>query len=164
MSRATNLTVAALVGALTIGAATVGHAQQPKMDEITVTISRVMATSKIDQLSRADFFARVTIAGETFTTVHIPNRDVIRPNWTFKKKVPRGTHDIKLAIFDRDVTKEEIIDINRVRGKKDLDFKVNTANCLVLGFATPTRCGTPVTRAGVEGKRAQVTFSVSVKR
>ena len=133
-------------------------------DEITVTISRVRALTKIDAVSKADFYARVTIAGQTFQTEAVKDQDDARPNWVIKKEVPRGVHDVKIEILDKDVTKSELIDITRTPGKRDLDFKVSTRGCVVLGFTPAQNCGRPITRGGNEGKSAEVTFSVSTRR
>ncbi len=137
---------------------------QAKAEEIIVTITRVRALDKIDALSKADFGARVTIAGEAFPTAVIQNDDDIRPRWTLRKKVAAGVHDVKIELLDKDVTKSDLIDINRIAGKRDLDFKVDTGKCTVGGFTSPYRCGTAIVRSGDERKRALIMFSVAVKR
>ena len=137
---------------------------QVRAEEIIVTITRVQALDKFDALSKADMMARVTIAGERSTTEVIKNQDDIRPNWVIKKNVAAGTHDVKVEILDKDVTKNELIDINRVDNKRDLDFKVNTRNCQVTGFTQSYRCRSAIVRAGNEKKKAAITFTVDVKR
>jgi hypothetical protein len=139
-------------------------ASQARADEIIVTIERVTALDQEDALSRPDFLARVTIAGEAFVTPVIRNQNTITPNWVLSKNVPAGTHNVKVEILDQDVTKNDLADINRVDNKRDIDFTVNTRNCRIQGFSSPFRCGSKIVRAGTERRKARVTFSVAVKR
>jgi hypothetical protein len=139
-------------------------ASTAKADEITVNITRLKALDKIDQLSAADFLARVTISGEVFETKVVRNKDVIRPDWIVRKRVAAGSHDIKIEIVDKDVTKSELIDVNRIDNKRDLDFKVDTRSCLIGGFSETIRCGTLIRREGQEVKKAEIVFSVAVSR
>lgn len=155
------------VGAIAFGLAAFvasSPASAQSTDEITVSISRLQALDKADALSKADFFAKVTIAGETFTTPVIKQKDWSRPGWKVSKKVPKGSHDVKIALFDKDATKDDPIDINRVGNKRDIDFKVNTASCQIEGFSSGYSCGDNITRAGAEKKKAEITFKVDVKR
>ena len=137
---------------------------QAQADEISINITRVKALDKIDELSKADFLARVTIAGEVILTPFIKNQDDVRPNWVVKKTVPPGVHKVKVEILDKDVTKNDLIDINRLDNKRDLDFEVNTRNCQITGFQQTYRCRSAIVRAGNEKKKAALTFKVDVKR
>jgi hypothetical protein len=137
---------------------------QARADEIVVNITRVKALDKFDELSKADMLARVTIAGEAFTTAVTKDQDDIRPNWVIRKNVPPGVHDVKVEILDKDVTKNELVDINRLNNRRDINFQVNTQNCQVTGFAQSYRCGSAIVRAGNERKKAAITFKVDVKR
>lgn len=132
--------------------------------EIVITISHVKAITKEDLLSKADFLARVTIDGQASVTDVVRNQDEIRPNWVIRKRVRPGLHNVKLEILDKDVTKNDFIDVNRVDGKRDLDFQVNTNNCGVFGFSQYYSCRQPIERQGAERKSASVTFSVDVTR
>ena len=132
--------------------------------EIIITITRVKALDKLDKFSKADFMARVSIAGDTITTKKIRQKDEIRPNWVLVKRVPAGRHDVKLAILDQDLTKAESIDINRVGGKRDLDFIVDTDSCKIEGFVTTYKCGTTIVRSGQDKKAAEIEFKVQVKK
>jgi hypothetical protein len=158
----------AIVGAF---AATLvaASAQSAKADEIIITIESIQALDRIDPGGgQADFFARVTIAGEVFRTPVIRRADVVRPNWVISKRVRPGTHRVKLEILDKDaLSKDDVIDINRLDGKRDLDFRVRTRPCVVLDFAEPYRCtgrGVSITRAGREKKSAEVRFNVNTRR
>ena len=135
-----------------------------KAEEIVLRISRVKALDKIDEASQADFYAQVIISGEQFKTDQIQDRNDIRPNWLFTKKVAPGKHDVKITILDKDVTRDDPIDINRIANKRDIDFTVDTRTCSVGGFAQTYKCGTAIIRGGSEKKRAEITFSVDVKR
>ena len=133
---------------------------------ITVTINRVTALDFVDWglAGDADFYAKVTIAGETFTTQRIRGRNDIQPNWKISKAVPGGRHDVKVAIYDRDVLKpDEFVDINRVDKKRDLDFTVNTRSCRIGGFSDAYRCSDAIKRAGAERKKAEITLTVTVQ-
>jgi hypothetical protein len=132
-----------------------------------VTVSEVRALDRTDTPigGPADFYARITIAGETTRTKFTRNQDLARPNWQVTKKVAPGKHDVKLEIFDRDALKaDDLIDINRIANQRDLDFAVDTRRCRISGFASGYRCGNAIKRAGTERKKAEVTFAVDVRR
>jgi C2 domain len=150
---------AALTLAIGIDAASTAVSAQ----EITVRITRVKALDRIDANSEADFYAQVTIAGETFKSDPMQDNDDIRPNWVFAKKVAPGVHDVKVVLMDKDVAKDDAVDINRVGSKRDLDFRVNTERCMISGFTNPYRCGASIVRAGDETRRAEIAFTVDVK-
>ena len=58
----------------------------------------------------------------------------------------------------------DLIDINRVANKRDLDFRVNTRTCSISGFAQGYSCRRTITRAGDEKKQAEISFKVDVRR
>ena len=72
--------------------------------------------------------------------------------------------NVKLSVFDKDVSVDDPIDINRIDNKRDIDFTVNTKTCKVEGFSSTYKCGAKITRAGKEKKAAEVTFIVMVKK
>lgn len=176
--------VIGMLAALVSGCALVAtaHAQQPAAKavsnakaapaaakaapghQVTVVIQRVRALDKIDQLSKADFLARVTIAGQSETVQRVREGDDISPNWRITKTVPPGRHDIRLEIFDKDLSKNEPIDINRLANKRHQDFTIDTRTCRISGFAGFPRCNTPIVRGGTKPKKAEVTFRVEVKK
>lgn len=139
-------------------------ASQSVADEITVNISLLRSIDRIDALSAPDLYARVTIAGEAFQTEVSRNRSATNPNWTVSKRVEPGVHDIKIEILDKDVTKNEPVDINRIENKRDLDFTINTKSCTISGFADPFRCGSEIKREGLEVKKAEISFTVNAVR
>jgi hypothetical protein len=159
-----HLYACSVVAALAAGLTVLGPVHA-RADEITVTISRVKSLDRADNLSRPDFLARVTIAGESFVTKPVMNKDEIQPtDWVFRKSVTPGNHPIKIEILDKDVTRNDPVDINRVNGKRDLDFGINTQRCMVTGLKPPYRCGALIVRAGEERKRAEITFAVDARR
>lgn len=131
--------------------------------EIIITITDLRTVGRADVFTRPDFFAQVSVAGEGFTTPTARNQGNIAPNWVIRKTVPRGTHSVKIALFDKDLTKSEAIDINTVDGKRDLDFRINTRNCRVLDLTGVAQgCRATVTRAGRELKSAEMRFNVEI--
>ncbi len=131
--------------------------------EVTVTVLSVRAIDKVDEFSKGDFYARVTIDGETMKTNPIRQANIDKPDWKLSKKVKPGVINVKLEILDKDIAKDDPIDINRVDSKRDLDFSVSTKTCRVSGFASSYKCGSSITRQGGEKKAAEVTFKVDVK-
>jgi hypothetical protein len=132
--------------------------------EVTVTINKVKALDRADVYSQGDFYARVTIDGDVQNTQSIKQDGEISPNWKVTKKVKAGEVKVKIEILDKDVSKDDPIDINRVSQKRDLDFTVDTKKCRVNGLASTVKCGRSITRAGGEEKKAQLTFTVTVKK
>jgi hypothetical protein len=157
------------LGAVSLASISLATANQAAAQnkEIVVSINRVTALDKYDGPvgNKADFFARVTISGTTFTTKPIRQQDDIRPNWIITKPVGDGKHDVKLEILDSDVTNPpDPIDINRVDKKRDLDFTVDTRRCIIEGFVVDYRCRTTISRAGAERKKAAISFTVNVRQ
>ena len=63
---------------------------QAANQEIIITILRVKALEKLDNFSKADFLARISIDGESLSSNKIRQQDEIRPNWVIAKRVPAG--------------------------------------------------------------------------
>lgn len=139
-------------------------AQAAANQEIIITITRVKALDKLDRFSQADFFARIAIDGDQISTKQVKQQPDIRPNWVVAKRVAPGVHNVKLEILDKDLTKSELVDINRLSNKRDLDFTVDTRSCRVGGFASTFKCGSTIARSGNENKKATVTFKVEVRK
>jgi uncharacterized protein (DUF2141 family) len=134
------------------------------LHEITVTIEKVKAADRIDNFSRGDFYARVTIDGDRQNTPFVRQNAEITPNWQISKKVKPGKYDVKVEIFDKDVSVDDKVDINRLGNKRDLDFAVDTRKCRITGFAQTYKCGQTITRTGSEKKAAELSFKVTVKK
>jgi hypothetical protein len=136
--------------------------------EVRVTIMRVKNIQGGDVLSKPDYFAKVTIAEETFTSQHIQDKDDISPNWIFTKSAPigfTGQIPIVIAIFDKDVTKDDPVDVSPAPDRRELRMNVNAIACTIAGDVT-ARCGTAIVTAGnVSVKpRAELTFTVEVRK
>ena len=157
---------AGLGGALVL-AAGLGAAAPAMADEIIVTVEHVVALDKVDlpTAGQADFYAQVTIDGKTIKSKFIRRADEIRPNWVMIVPVGRGRFPVKLEILDHNVlTKPTLVDINRLPDKRDLDFEVDTRRCVIKGFAEDYKCGAAIRRAGDERRKAEITFTVDVRR
>lgn len=162
--------IAAAVSALALPALLVGGVafaqSKGKMDEITITVTRVKALDRIDVGGgNPDFFARASIAGEALKSPVSKQQSEIKPDWKLTKMVPRGKTDIKLELMDKDVLNpDDLIDINRVDKKRFLEFSVDTRSCRVSGFSGGYSCGDKISRAGNENKKAEIDFVVRVKK
>ena len=144
---------------------TVAPAHAQRSSELVITITSVRAIDKADIFGKADFYAKVTIDGETTSTPVARQADNARPNWIVTKRVSRGKHDVKIQLLDKDPAKpDDVIDINRVSNKRDLDFQVDTSSCRITGFASVYRCNTMIVREGTERKKAEIQFKVSTRQ
>jgi hypothetical protein len=135
---------------------------------ISVRIYQVRPIDKFDELSRGDLFARVTIAGETTTTPvkkqTTSRGKIINTDWVIKRDVAPGMHPIKIELIDKDVSEDDIIDINRLDNRRVLEFTVDTQRCRVEGFATTYKCKSRIARTGREKKAAEIYFTIDVKK
>ncbi len=116
-------------------------------------------------MSDGDFFARATINGVA-SAIEKPTstKGTFKPNWKLSQKVADGVIKVKLELIDKDVTADDPIDINKVANKRDLDFTVDTKSCKIEGFSQTYKCGAVITRAGTETKKAEISFTVAVKK
>lgn len=157
----------AIVSALALSTVALGATATiaaAKDQELILKITRVRALDQPDAFSKGDFYAKVTINGETIATKPVKQETSITPDWVVSKKVKPGIVNVKLAVFDKDMSVDDPIDINRIDNKRDIDFTVNTKTCKVEGFSSTYKCGAKITRAGKEKKAAEVTFIVMVKK
>lgn len=154
------IAAAALLGGAVFAVSSVDAASER---EVTLTVLSVRALDKVDEFSKGDLYARVTIDGETFKTDPVKQSNIDKPNWKVKKKVKPGEIKVKLEILDKDLTQDDAIDINRVDNKRDLDFTVDTKSCKIGGFASTYKCGATIARQGGEKKKAEIKFKVDVK-
>jgi len=132
--------------------------------EITITVTKFHALDRADELSSGDFFARMKIDGKEAFSPVLTGETVFTPNWKLTLPVKAGTHTVNLSLIDKDLTVDDPIDINRVTSKRDLDFTVNTRSCTISGFQQTYKCGQTIMRAGTETKKAEITFTVTVKK
>jgi hypothetical protein len=148
----------------TIALGTTATTAAAKDPEVIIKITRVRALDQADAFSKGDFYAKATIGGETVTSPTVKQETSITPDWVLSKKAKAGVVKVNLAVFDKDVSVDDPIDINRVDNKRDIDFTVNTKTCKIEGFSSSYKCGSKIVRAGKEKKEAEVTFIVTVKK
>lgn len=91
--------------------------------------------TKIDPLGKADFFARITVAGQTFVEAMQLDRSSVTPAWTTIKFIPNSLAQvpIRYQLWDEDGVgrgDDDHVDINPRTGTRDLNltFVVNTHN------------------------------------
>ncbi len=148
---------------LACAALTLGQSQAEAADKtLTVKVTKIRLLDRVDEFSKGDLYARVTIDGEVVKSEVVKGANEVKPDWKISAKVKGGEHKVKLELVDKDVTQDDSIDINRVDKKRDLDFTV-TPGCRIEGFSSSYKCGSSITRSGAETKKAEITFSVSVK-
>lgn len=141
-----------------------GSSEAARPHEVMVKITHVKAMDAIDNFSKGDFFARVLI-GDAITTTPVAKQQAeIRPDWVVTEKVAPGKHKLRLQIFDKDLTADDLIDVNPLKGNRILEATIDTRSCRVSGYGKSYRCGSKVTVIGNEKKAAAVTFIVDVKR
>lgn len=162
--------VAVAGGAATL-AFVAGASMSPAMaqtHQVTVTVHSIKLLDRVDAASQADLFARVTIDGEQKVTSPLKQTgrvgDTIHAEFVVSKAVKPGTVPVKLELLDKDVRSDDLIDINRLDNRRVLDFTVNTRTCRIAGFPNAYRCNSRITRAGTENKKAEVTFTVAVRK
>ena len=116
-------------------------------------------------MTPADFYVRAVIGGNIHLTDKVSQKNEIEPNWQIRQKVKRGKVKIWLELWDKDLQKDDLIDINgrTDRSKRPLEFTIDTRSCRILGFKGKIRCGDRITRAGNEKKKAAITFSLTKK-
>jgi hypothetical protein len=131
--------------------------------EIVITVTKFHALDRADELSSGDFFARMKIGGKAAFSPTITGEQVFTPDWKLTLPAKKGKNEVNLSLIDKDLTVDDAIDINRVAGKRDLDFTVNTKTCRIEGFAESYKCGDVITREGSETKKASISFKVEVK-
>lgn len=150
------------LGAVSL-APTRAHAQA-LTHEIIIEIASFKALDKLDELSNGDVYARVTIEGEVLKTPVVSGKSEGKPNWTISKAVTAGKHEVKVELLDKDVSVDDPVDINKVANKRSLDFTVDTKTCRITGFSQTYKCGSKISRTGLEKKKAEIVFSVNVKK
>lgn len=162
--KAARFALAACASAAVAGAMSAPVAAQATHD-ITITVTKFKSLDRADELSRGDFFARVTIDGKSQTTAVVSDRAEVKPtDWVLTASVPAGEHKVKLELIDKDLSVDDPIDINRLGNKRDLDFTVDTRSGRIEGFSNSYKTGQTITRAGSETKKAEISFIVRVKK
>jgi hypothetical protein len=126
--------------------------------------------SKIDPGGKADFYAKITVAGQTFVEAMQLDKSSVSPAWTTIKFVPSSTAQvpIRYELWDEDGGvrgDDDHCDINPTKGVRDLNFNFvvsshnNTGNITGV-HDSPTKT---VTSEGnkPDSDRARVQFYVT---
>jgi len=83
--------------------------------KVTVEINSIRALEKLDELSEADFYVKITINEEEYTSPTYLNSDYLyNLPWTFTVDVPDGDLevDIKIQLWDQDNPTDTLCDIS----------------------------------------------------
>jgi hypothetical protein len=155
---------APLALALTLG--TPAFAGSPT-HQIVLNVREVKALDKFDELSLGDIYARVTIAGTTQSTPILKQTasvgQVLKPDWQIVQNVGPGVHPVKVELIDKDLSQDDVIDINKLPNRRVLEFTIDTRKCRIEGFASTYNCKSAINRAGKEAKSAEISFTVDAK-
>lgn len=149
--------------ALAAAVATPG-AEAARPHEVMIKITHIKALDAIDNFSKGDFYARATIDSDVHTTPVMKQQAEVRPDWVITQKVAPGKHDLKLQIFDKDVSADDAVDVNPLANNRVLEATIDTRRCRISGYGKTYRCGSIVTVVGHEKKSAAVTFIVDVRK
>jgi hypothetical protein len=111
-----------------------------------------LRTAEIDPLGKPDFYSVITIGGQPYTDRVLQNMEELDNPWTSIHLIDEsvGEVPINIAVFDEDNTdaggsiKDDLVDINPVPGKFDLDFRLRLRDISVFGdingiYDTPVR-------------------------
>lgn len=123
---------------------------------------------KIDPGGDSDFFAKITVAGQTFVEAMQMDRSSVNTDWTTIKFVPASTPSvaIKYELWDEDSSSDDHVDIHPAEGKRNLEFTLNCSNRACTGDVTGVHdgAGTAFTAEGRKGdnNRGVVRFFATV--
>jgi hypothetical protein len=97
--------------------------------------------TKIDPLGKADFFAKITVAGQTFTEAMQLDRSMVTPAWTTIKFVPNSLAQVPIQyqLWDEDGVgrgDDDQVDINPKKGVRNLSFSFTMSNHSLSGDIT----------------------------
>jgi len=156
-----------------LGAASVllfsGNALAGERKPVTVSIMRVAQIDNLDKgdwmkKDNADFYAMVTIGnGRAQKSVNHSDDDG-HPGWNFYGKSNGRYVKIRIKIDDDDggmERKDDYVDINSRKGKKDLDLVLDTKTGRITGDVTGWRGKTLYSQGGGDSDRGKVWFKIS---
>jgi len=138
-------------------------------DTVTVTIHRVRQLDDLDKSTpmitkdRADFYCQIWVNGRQWTSQNF-SADDGRPYWTFSVPVSSRYADIRIKLLDDDGNlerKDDYVDINRKRSRKDLLMRYDRQRGRISGDVTG-RKGAMLTSTGMhDSSQGQIWFTVS---
>jgi hypothetical protein len=116
--------------------------------------------TKIDPLGKADFYGRITIAGQTFTEAMQLDKSSVLPAWTTIKflRKTQTQAPIRYELWDEDGALrggDDPVDINPKTGVRNLNFSINLASHNLSGDITGVRdsASNPVNSEGRKSDR-----------
>ncbi len=158
---------------LLLGAASVllfsGNALASERKPVTVSIMRVAQIDNLDKgdwmkKDNADFYAMVTIGnGQAQKSVNHSDDDG-HPGWNFRQMTNSRYVKIRIKIDDDDggmERKDDYVDINSRRGKKDLNLILDTKTGRISGDVTGRRGQTLYSQGGGDSDRGKIWFKIS---
>jgi hypothetical protein len=94
--------------------------------------------TRIDPAGKADFYAKITVAGQEFIEAMQIDRSSITPDWTTIKFIPNtaATVPIRYQLWDEDGVgrgDDDQADINPRKGVRDLNFSLTISNHSLSG-------------------------------
>jgi hypothetical protein len=126
---------------------------------------------KVDPGGDADFYAKITVAGQTFVEAMQLDKSSFTPAWTTIKFIPATTASvaIKYELWDEDsgpAGDDDHADINPATGARDLNFTLSVTGRALSGDITGVHdsAASAVTSEGKKGDsdRAVVRFFTTV--
>jgi hypothetical protein len=122
--------------------------------------------SGIDPFGPADFYAKISIWGQTFTEAMQLDKSTITPNWTSIRFVPTSIAQVPITyqLWDEDLpsSDDDDIDINPT-GSQDLNFSFDVGSHNLSGDLTGVHdtVAKQVTASGTRSDRGTVKFYVT---
>ena len=124
---------------LGVAIAAVGLTTAAEAKLITVQINRVAQIDNLDKFDvdpdRADFYAQIWIDGQLHRTKNFSFDDG-KPYWSFQVNTSKRYVPIRIKLLDDDgglEKKDDFVDINTRKGKKDLNFVLDTRTGRISG-------------------------------
>ncbi len=140
-------------------------AAQPAV--VRVTVTQVTALDCLDpaglSCAGADFYAKLSVDGETVQTPHIDDATSISPNWTLERSVARNPVPVQIEIWESDSwfrDGDDPVDLKSAPGRS-LNLSVDTQAGRISGNLTG-KTNTLLTSAGTQSGRARITFRIDV--
>lgn len=157
---------------LMLGAASVllfsGNAMAGERKAVTVSIMRVAQIDNLDKgdwmkKDNADFYAMVTIGkGKAQKSVNHSDDDG-HPGWNFRGSTTSRYVPIRIKIDDDDggmERKDDYVDINSRKGKKDLNIILDTKTGRISGDIKGWRGQTLYSQGGGDSDRGKIWFKI----
>lgn len=151
---------------LGLAIAGIGIAAQADARLITVQINRVAQIDNLDKFDvdpdRADFYAQIWIDGKLHRTKNFSFDDG-KPYWSFEHDSSKRYVPIRIKLLDDDGGLEEaddFVDINRRKGKKDLNFILDTRTGRISGDVRGRRGQNIYSYGGGDSDKGKIWFTV----